>query len=164
MLTKPHPQIKNLTEKKLIGKRMRMSLAQNKTAALWRSFITEYTSIPNRLTNVMISMQVYDKRLRLGDLNQEFEKWAAVEVSAFTAVPCTMETFILKSGLYAVFHYKGLDTENRIFKYIFTDWLPKSGYLIDYRPHFEILGNKYKNGDPNSEEEIWIPIQEKTGV
>jgi AraC family transcriptional regulator len=43
--------------------------------------------------------------------------------------------------------------------YIFNTWLPKSGYQLDRRPHFEILGEKYKNNNPDSEEEIWIPIQ-----
>jgi predicted transcriptional regulator YdeE len=32
---------------------------------------------------------------------------------------------------------------------------------IDNRPHFEVLGDKYKNNDPSSEEEIWIPIRKK---
>lgn len=29
-------------------------------------------------------------------------------------------------------------------------WLPNSDYLLDDRPHFELLGDKYKNNDPNS--------------
>jgi AraC family transcriptional regulator len=32
---------------------------------------------------------------------------------------------------------------------------------LDNRPHFEILGEKYKQGSPDSEEEIWIPVKEK---
>jgi AraC family transcriptional regulator len=39
--------------------------------------------------------------------------------------------------------------------------LPNSNYHLDDRPHFEILGEKYKNADPGSEEEIWIPIKAK---
>jgi len=27
--------------------------------------------------------------------------------------------------------------------------------------HFELLGEKYKNNHPDSEEEVWIPIKEK---
>jgi AraC family transcriptional regulator len=34
-----------------------------------------------------------------------------------------------------------------------------SKYLLDNRPHFETLGEKYKNEDPSSEEEVWIPIK-----
>ncbi|EPE83362.1 GyrI-like small molecule binding domain protein [Leptospira noguchii str. 1993005606] len=40
--------------------------------------------------------------------------------------------------------------------YIFQEWLPNSGYKL--KPHFELLGSKYKNNDPTSEEEVWIPI------
>jgi AraC family transcriptional regulator len=32
---------------------------------------------------------------------------------------------------------------------------------LDDRPHFEVLGEKYKNNDPTSEKEIWIPILPK---
>lgn len=33
------PRIETLIEKKLVGKRMTMSLAENKTAILWQSFM-----------------------------------------------------------------------------------------------------------------------------
>ena len=89
----------------------------------------------------------------------EFEKWASVEVTDFNNVPGDMETFILAGGLYAVFDYKGSSNDPSIFQYIFGTWLPGSGYALDGRPHFEVLGEKYKNNDPTSEEEIWIPIK-----
>ena len=72
-----------------------------------------------------------------------------------------METFDLPGGLYAVFDYKGLSTDTAIFNYIFNSWLPASRFHLDDRPHFEILGDKYKNGLPDSEEEIWIPIRHR---
>lgn len=88
-----------------------------------------------------------------------FEKWAAVEVSSLETIPDGMASFILPAGLYAVFEYKGSSADHSIFQYIFSEWLPQSAYLVDDRPHFEVLGPKYKNNDPNSEEEIWIPIK-----
>jgi len=45
--------------------------------------------------------------------------------------------------------------------YIMSQWLPNSKYILDHRPHFELLGAKYKNNSPDSEEEVWIPIKEK---
>jgi len=39
--------------------------------------------------------------------------------------------------------------------------LPNSDYELDNRPHFEILGKKYKNNSADSEEEIWIPVKLK---
>jgi hypothetical protein len=94
-------------------------------------------------------------------LTNEFEKWACVEVTDFDHVPSDMETFNLAEGLYAVFDYKGLSSDPSIFQYIFGTWLPSSEYILDNRPHFEILGDKYKNNDLNSEEEIWVPIKLK---
>jgi AraC family transcriptional regulator len=70
-----------------------------------------------------------------------------------------MESFTLKAGKYAVFNYKGLNTDTTIFEYIYGDWLQNSEFSLDDRPHFQVLGAKYKNNDPTSEEEIWIPIK-----
>jgi AraC family transcriptional regulator len=47
------------------------------------------------------------------------------------------------------------------FQHIFSEWLPNSDYRLADRAHFEVLGEKYKNNDPSSEEEIWIPIMVK---
>ena len=151
--------IKISNEKKLVGKKIKMSLANNKTGLLWQSFMPERRNIKHKVSETLYSLQVYNEQIRLGDLNQEFEKWALAEVSEFEDTPDTMETFILEAGLYAVFHYKGLSTDNSIFRAIFSEWLPKSDYVLDNRPQFELLGEKYKNNDPNSEEEIWIPIK-----
>lgn len=95
------------------------------------------------------------------DPAREFVKWAAVEVSDFNDLSAGMETFVLPGGLYAVFFYKGSSTDTRIFQYIYSDWLPRSGYVLDHRPHFELLGERYRNADPDSEEEIWIPVRPK---
>ena len=109
-------------------------------------------------------MQVYDPRLSFEDFNENtrFEKWAAVEVADFESIPDSMESIILSEGLYAVFLHKGAASEGaRTFSYIFGTWLPGSEYQLDNRPHFEILGEKYKNDDPASEEEVWIPVKLK---
>ncbi len=155
------PLIKTISEKKLVGKRLGMSLAQNKTPSLWQSFMPHRKEITNALDAGLISMQVYDKALIAPDLHQVFDKWAAIEVTDFETVPNGMETFILPGGLYAVFHYKGLSTDTGIFRYIFGTWLPNSNYELDHRPHFEVLGEKYKNNDPDSEEDICIPVKLK---
>jgi AraC family transcriptional regulator len=141
---------------------MRMSLANNQTGELWRSFAPRRREIANNLTNDLISMQVYGPT-HFADFRttNEFEKWATVEVTDFDNVPGDMETFTLDEGLYAVFDYLGSSNDPTIFQYIFGTWLPSSNYVLDDRPHFEILGDKYKNNDPTSEEEIWIPIKPK---
>jgi len=107
-------------------------------------------------------MQVYnDNYFQNFNPKNEFVKWATVEVQDFNNIPNDLMPFTLKEGLYAVFSYKGLSSDNSIFQHIFNKLLPNSIYVIDNRPHFELLGEKYKNNDPNSEEEIWTPVKEK---
>jgi AraC family transcriptional regulator len=156
------PRIETLTKKKLIGKRMIMSFSENKTVELWKSFMPRRKEIQNNIGTDLYSMQIYEP-LFFNNFNQntKFEKWAAIEVTDFKTVPDEMETFILIDGLYAVFLHKGSNTDNSTFQYIFSTWIPNSEYLLDNRPHFEILGEKYKNNDTSSEEEIWIPIKKK---
>ncbi len=158
------PEFKILQPQQLIGKRLSMSFAQNRTAELWKSFMPRRKEITNAVNEELISMQVYNPDFDFSrfDPNASFEKWAAVAVNDFDAVPDEMETFILPEGLYAVFHYKGSPDQAQVpFGYIFGSWLPASEYEPDNRPHFEIIGARYKNGDPDSEEDIWIPIRPK---
>ena len=157
-----NPRIEIFPAKKLIGKRMTMTLANNKTGELWRSFMPRRKEIQNTIGSDLYSMQIYSP-LYFTDFNPttEFEKWAAIEVTDFDTVPDDMEKHIVASGLYAVFVHKGSSSDTSTFEHIFTTWLPNSQYILDYRPHFEILGDKYKNDDPTSEEEIWIPIKPK---
>ena len=157
-----NPRIEILKEKMLTGIRLTMSLTNNKTGELWRSFMPRRREISNKISNDLISMQIYKPNyFAYFNPSNEFEKWASVEVSDYDNVPIDMETYTLTGGLYAVFDYKGSSTDNSIFQYIFGTWLPNSNYLLDDRPHFEVLGDKYKNIDPDSEEEIWIPIRQK---
>ncbi|EMN97064.1 GyrI-like small molecule binding domain protein [Leptospira interrogans serovar Medanensis str. UT053] len=39
-----------------------------------------------------------------------------------------MESLVIPAGEYAIFHYKGLNTDVRIFEYIHGEWLPDSMY------------------------------------
>jgi AraC family transcriptional regulator len=96
------------------------------------------------------------------DPSKEFEKWAAVEVTGPGFIPPGMETIILPEGPYAVFIHRGAASDGpKTYQYIFGKWLPSSEYLLDDRPHFALMGEKYKNNDPDSEEEIWIPIKKR---
>ncbi|MCC6187102.1 MAG: GyrI-like domain-containing protein [Chitinophagaceae bacterium] len=156
-------RIENSSHRILIGKKVEMTYANNQTMALWKAFMPRRNEIKNRVNEDLISMQVYPESFSFSnfDINAPFEKWAAAEVSSFDSIPDEMECFTLGAGLYAVFEYKGLNTNTSIFQYIFGTWLPASDYVLDQRQHFEILGSKYKNNDPESEEEIWIPIKLK---
>jgi len=156
------PKLVTLSEKKLVGKHLRMSLANNLTAPLWQSFMTQRSTITNSISTDLFSLQVYEPTLDFKDFNLQtpFEKWALTEVSDFNQVPEGMEAFTLQAGLYAVFIHRGLNFQPT-FQRIFHEWLPSSAYRLDQRPHFELLGEKYKNNSEDSEEEVWIPVKRK---
>lgn len=158
-----NPRIEIIEEKKLVGKKLTMSYANYRVGELWGSFMPRRKEISNSLSNYLVSLVVY-KPNHFDDFNpnNEFERWATVEVADFVNVPEKMETFVLSSGLYAVFHYIGSSTGiTSFYQNIFTVWIPNSEYVLDDRPHFEILGEKYKNNNPLSEEDIWIPIKQR---
>jgi AraC family transcriptional regulator len=138
-----------------------MSLSDNKTQALWQSFMPRRGDITNPSGPDLYSLEVYPPQFfaRL-DPGMEFEKWAAMEVPNLDMVPDGMETLTAPGGLYAVFLYQGpANAAPETYQYIFGTWLPTSDYALDNRPHFAVMGEKYKNNDPSSEEELWIPIK-----
>lgn len=156
------PIITSLTAKKLIGIQKTLSLANFNVGDLWGTFGPRRIEINNKVNSELVSLAVYPSDyFESFSPSRNFQRWALVEVTDFDIIPDEMESFDLPSGLYAVFHYQGLNTDSSIFQYIYNVWLPQSEYALDDRPHFEILGEKYKNNDPLSEEDIWIPIRKK---
>lgn len=155
-------RIETIAERKLVGDKVSMSFAADRTFELWRSFMPRRKEIENALTTALYCVQEYSNAAAVLNFDPvaNFTKWAAVEVSRFDSIPGGMDTLTMPGGLYAVFFHKGAAaTAAQTFGYIFREWLPASGYKLDNRPHFEVLGAKYKNNDPESEEEVWIPIR-----
>lgn len=157
-------RVELLPKKTLAGKSIRMSLTNNKTSEIWHSFMVNKAAITNAIGSDLYSLQIYDELHYFKNFNPqtEFTKWAAVEVNSNKKIPSGFKKLTIEKGLYAVFLHKGPPSEFRkTFQFILNQWLPKSEFSLDHRPHFELLGKKYKNNDPNSEEEVWIPIRKK---
>lgn len=157
------PKIIALTEKKIIGCKQSMNYSAYNPVPLWQRFMPRRKEITNTVSADLFSLQVFPEGFwKNFNSNTAFEKWAAVEVANFESIPDDMDSLVIPSGWYAVFDYKGDASDApAFFESIFSSWLPSSSYVVDDRPHFEILGEKYKKDDPNSEEEIWIPIRLK---
>jgi len=141
----------------LAGRSLTMSYAADRTPQLWQSFMPLRKNIHQALGADLYSLQVYPPHF-FDSFNpmMEFEKWALIAVTHGNELPEHITPFELPGGWYAMFHHKGMDKS--IFNEIYSSWLPTSGYELDHRPHFEVLGPKYKQGSEDSEEEIWIPI------
>ncbi len=157
------PRILLSPAKRLMGLHLPMSFARDRTAELWQTFMPRRKEILRTLNTDLISLQIYPYPFPWPpDLNAGFEKWATMEVTPEAALPEGMEALQVPPGMYAVFHHIGsIHTARATFAYIFDDWLPRSPYVLDDRPHFEVLGEKYRHLHPESEEEIWIPIMHR---
>lgn len=157
------PKIELKPEMKFVGMKMQTSFANNKTYQLWRGFMPRRKEIPHAIGSEIYSIEVYPEGFYDAfDPSAEFEKWAAVEVTGLLSVPDGMETLVSPEGLYAIFIHRGPASEGpKTYGYIFQTWLPTSGYVLDARPHFAVMGEKYNNDSPDSEEEIWIPVRAK---
>lgn len=153
-------RIETFPSKKFVGFSLQMSLANNRTYELWSKFMPRRKEIKNAIGTDLYSLQIFKANYNLSDLHSTFKKWAAIAVESFDEIPLEMETLSIPTGKYAVFLHRGPASEGyKTFQYIFGTWLPNSGYLLDDRPHFEVLGEKYKNNETDSEEEIFIPIK-----
>jgi AraC family transcriptional regulator len=151
-----NPTIISIEERKLIGKKSQMLQHQfENIVALWKQFMPKKHLIKNTINNELIALQVYSD---YGNFKIPFDIWACVEVSNLEALPEQMLSFIVPEGLYAVFLHKGMNA-GATYQRIMSEWLPASGYAIDDRPHFQIMGENYKNGSPDSEEDFYVPVK-----
>ena len=146
----------------LAGIKIQMSLANNQTTKLWRQFIPIKMELPELKSTELYSVEIYPEDYFLNfSPAKEFEKWAAAPVTVAFEPEGPIQILEIPKGLYAVFLYKGLSTEAHLaYRYIFEEWMPKSTYQVDNRPHFAVMGEKYRNDDPDSEEELWVPVKE----
>jgi AraC family transcriptional regulator len=154
-------EICEFTGKLLAGVRRRTSFANDRTSELWQEFRSREAEIAGRVGRESYSVKVYDPAYSFAQFDPvvEFEKWAAAEVRN----PCYgFESLEIPAGKYAVFTHKGTAADApRTFEYIFGHWLPNSGFDLELRPHFELLPDDYDPFDPNSQEQVWIPIKER---
>lgn len=155
------PSIRTFPSTTLIGISLTMSMIQDQTRTLWATFGPRTREIEGRDGADLYSIQVFPEGyFQQFDPNRTFEKWAAVPVSGNGSVPVGMQSIVVQEGKYAVFTYRGKPSEGGpFFQALFSEWLPNAGLLVDDRPHFAIMGEKYKGEHPDSEEEIWIPVK-----
>jgi AraC family transcriptional regulator len=138
-----------------------MSLKDNKTFELFSGFMPLRNGIKYVISNDIYEVMLYEAtHFKNFSPANSFIKWATLEVTELDDIPADMESLILNGGLYAVFDYKGIAKDfGQFMGKIFMQWMPSSGYVLDQRAHFNVLGDKYKNNHPDSEEEVWIPIK-----
>ena len=155
------PTITEIEPIQLAASGISMSFENNRTFELWSNFMPKRKHIGNRIGDVLYNLYLYPEAFFTSfDPATEFQKLAAVPVSATGNFPEGITSYNLGGGLYAMFVYKGDGSDiSEFYRKIFMEWLPTSGYTLDNRPHFEVMGVKYNRGSADSEEEVWIPLK-----
>jgi len=153
------PRIEQLEEKRLVGMKTIMTLAENTTASLWQSFMPRLREVNRNTALGLYSVQLYPEGFSFESTDVPFEKWAAVPSEH--DIPDGMDA--MPAGTYAVFIHRGAVSEfPKTMHFIFDEWMPSSPYRLSARPQFEIMGPDYRGpSDPDSKEEVWIPIELK---
>lgn len=150
-----NPLIQNLPEKILVGMSDTILMSEShKIGQLWQKFMPKKHLISNKINNSHVAVQVYTSENKM---DEPFEIWAAIEVPEVNSIPSEMQVIKIPEGNYAKFTLKGMNI-GELYNDIITKWQPSSGYIIDNRPHFQIMDERYKNGSPDSEEDVYIPI------
>ena len=154
-----NPRIVDNPPKILVGMKREMSLIDNQTQQLFQAFMPKRKEVPHMVNADVYDLIVYPPNffVLLNPL-RPFIKWAGVEVSEVGDLPEGLSFFQIPAGRYAVFTHKGPSSDTSTFEKIFTQWLPNSEHELADRPHFDIMGDKYKGDQEDSEEEIWVPI------
>lgn len=142
----------------LIGLNIEMSFAEPKVRELWSKFMPLIKDLKRKNPDLYSLEEYSEDYFNNFNPKQTFIKWALVEDEGGAIE--NLKTYVLKNGLYAVFIHRGHPKDGiNTYNYIFLEWLPNSEYLLDNRPHFAVMGEKYNNNSSESEEEIWIPIR-----
>lgn len=155
-----HPRFETLPPIPVVGMKMEMDFVTDKTAELFRSFMPQRKNI-DAINADIYCIQEFDGPINYSafDPSKKYIKIAAMAVQDGVAVPENMEGFVIPGGEYLVFTFKGIPADfPEVLRHVFTEYLPQNGYATDHRPHFQLLGEKYKNNDANSEEWVFIPV------
>lgn len=147
---------------KLVGYKIRASLNENKNSWLWQKFMPRLKEIKYRSNENLLSVQIYNSQLKLEKFTPAtlFDNWASAEVKDISNIPHGMSILIIPEGKYSVFTYYGMAKDALKFsRYIFEEWLPRSKYQLDERPHFQIMESDYNPNDPNAKETFMVPVK-----
>ncbi len=145
-----------------VGMSIMNSVVNNKNFELWSSYMPRRNEL-KAISSDLFAIQRYDIGHFVREFNPEaeFEILAMQEVSNGSDTPVGMTKLEIPNGDYAVFNYKGTGADFAPMAIaIYSKVIPESAYNVDERPHFQIMGaNYYGQENPESEEEIWVPIK-----
>ena len=145
----------------VVGKTCHFTMKNNVIPRLWDEFGKYRGAIPHAIHKAAYGVCFYQSMEDAKD-DITFTYLAGFEVSKVDSLPGGMTARTLPACDYAIFEHKGsLDTLQETYTYIFSQWLPSSGYTVVKQDDFELYGDRFKYGEADSVMEIWIPVKKK---
>lgn len=150
------PKIVTLPSFKVVGMRYFGKNENQEISELWGKANQRMGEISH-----VASQNAYGVCVMLPDAPAgEFEYIAGLEVSQAEDVPDGMVVREVPTSQYAVFtHLGSLDRLPATYEYIYSTWIPQSGFQLTGGPDFELYNEDFKDFAPDSKFYIYVPIK-----
>jgi predicted transcriptional regulator YdeE len=145
----------------IVGMTTRFSMPGNTIGQLWEKFDDKAASlIKHKRGKDYYGISLVEP----SDKNDTLMTYiAGIEVSKAEKIPEGYVARVLPEAEYVVFDFQGeLEEMPFAFGYIFSKWLPQSGYTFANQDVFELYKDKeFHPGKPGSTVQIWVPVLKK---
>ena len=148
------PEIVRKDAFSIVGMHYRGNNAEGEIPQMWGELGPRMSEIKN-IAEHSVAYGVSDN---MDQATGEFNYIAGFAVSDVEEVPEGMVHWQIPGGRYAVFRTT-LPKLGDTFKYAYHEWLPKSDYKHRPGPDLELYDAAFDAADPNSEFEVYVPIQ-----
>lgn len=154
------PRIVQLEKLILVGRPYYGDANEHKFAKAWERFGNLEKEVSHRLNPMVgFGVEIYGPEFQT---EHQWTYFPSVQVSQFDDVPALLFAKTLPSATYAVFTAKGgIPKLGDTFMYAYMTWLPTSAYEVAFPFDFEYYDERFKDNDPDSEVDIYIPVKPK---
>lgn len=124
-----------------------------KLSALWGRFFQRI----GELQNVVEPNRAYGIMANYDEATGEFDYIASCRVASGEGLPADFVPVTVPDAHWAVFTTT-MPGMAQTYPYIYSTWLPNSGYRHAPAPEFELYGETFDPTDPAATFEIYIPV------
>lgn len=150
------PKIVELDGFKFVGLRYFGDNKNQEIKGLWGEFNKNY----NSFKHVKAGSPAIGLCIMLPGEMEKFEYSAGFMVDSTADMDPMFVSRDVPPSKYAVFTHKGLlNNLHETYDFIFSKWIKECGYEVGTALNFEWYDDRFKDNDPSSEFDIYIPIK-----
>ena len=150
------PKIKELEGFKIVGLRYFGDNKKQEIGQLWGEFNRKC----DKIKHIKENAPAIGLCIMLPGEMEKFEYVAGMMVDSTDDINPEFVAREVPPSKYAVFTHKGLLFNlGETYNYIFTEWVKNCGYEINTMLNFEWYDDRFKDNDPASEFDIYVPIK-----